>query len=125
MIRVTGKLTNKSIKIFFALLIAILCFILIISIFTGCSKKPSVEDIWKFTQGYIRDQLGIYSEYNLVFPEKYKEYVSQLDKNRYEIKSYIIDYYSGCCGNYKRRDFSMIVDYKNEKYSVLSFNIQD
>jgi len=112
-------------KFFFIIITVFICLALLISVLSGCGKKPAYEDIWEFCQSYIRGQLKEYSEYNLIFPEKYKEGISQTGDSKYEIKSYIIDYYKGCCGNYKRRDFTMVIDYENGNYTVQTFNLSD
>lgn len=100
-----------------AVLILVILFLLLSILFIGCSKKPDKYEIWISAKNYVKSNLENPSEAR--FPSQYKEYIFEIEKDRYEIKAYVIEQIqTDCffCPTVRRTYFSCTVDYKNGKY---------
>ena len=101
----------------------IVLFLSLTVLFTSisCYIKPEKNEIWMIVQEYIKKNYEDIGE--ISFPPYRDEFILEMEKNKFEVSSYITVFEVGCCGSLRKYQFSCIVEYKKGEYFLDSFKL--
>jgi hypothetical protein len=106
-----------KVKLVMVLLISLIVLLTSIS----CYKKPDENEIWITVQEYTKNNYKDIG--NISFPPYRDEFIFEVEKNKFEVKSYITVFEVGCCGSLRKYQFSCMVEYEKGEYFLDSFKL--